>query len=153
MISNKLQLSIITPKEREKMVKKSALSIPDKPSQTGWTPEQFKQFIDKPLFDDYDSFYYYINRLTLESNEILLNVTTNLNNKLDKENDTANNLTINNLIIGEGSYVSTPKSDYNAVNKLYVDEKVKKQRQIKTVSSVPISSEWSIGDYAFVIKK
>lgn len=153
MISNKLQLSIITPKEREKMVKKSALSIPDKPSQTGWTPEQFKQFIVKPLFDDYDSFYYYINRLTLESNEILLNVTTNLNNKLDKENDTANNLTINNLIIGEGSYVSTPKSDYNAVNKLYVDEKVKKQRQIKTVSSVPISSEWSIGDYAFVIKK
>lgn len=53
----------ITEAERLSMKKKSAQSLPDVPSILNWTPQQFKDTITKVLFDNSNSFYYFINRL------------------------------------------------------------------------------------------
>lgn len=143
------------------MAKKSALSLPNKPGQAGWTPEQFKLYITKPLFDDTDSFYYHINKLAIATQEQIDTISINqdnlINNKVDKQDGIAINLKATGLIIGENSIVIDPTQDDNAVNKRYVDSEIKKikdkGKQVKTTDSIPNPNEWDIGDYAFVVKK
>ena len=56
-----MALQKITEAQRELMKQKSAQSLPDVPSSKGWTPKQFKNAITRPLFDNENSFYSYIN--------------------------------------------------------------------------------------------
>lgn len=158
---NEIKIPIITPEQRVTMAKKSALSLPNKPSQAGWTPEQFKMYITKPLFDDNDSFYYHINKISIATQEQLnsISIIQNdlLENKVDKIEGIAIDLKTTGLIINENSVVVDPTNELNAVNKRYVDNEVKKikekSKQIKTTNDIPSNDSWSIGDYAFVVKK
>lgn len=61
-----MALSRITEAEREKLRNKSAQSLPDVPSQHGWTPQQFRNAITRVLLDNNTSFYSHFNRLVDE---------------------------------------------------------------------------------------
>lgn len=54
------------------MRKKSAQSLPDVPSLQRWSPQQFRNALTKCLFDNENSFYSYINRLSGEVSQINL---------------------------------------------------------------------------------
>lgn len=144
-----IKMPLITPDERERMAKKSARSLPNKPGQVGWTPERFKAYITQPLFDDNDSFYYYINRLSKSIEEEVNTLDNTANNKVDTDNGHANNLTIEGGQLNAVN-VKTPTMPQHAVNKQYVDDLKGKINQFRTTNSIPNEEEWAYQDYAFV---
>ena len=64
-----MAINKITAEQRELMRKKSAQALPDVPSSKGWTPKQFKDSITKPLFDNENSLFAHINRVSNETNK------------------------------------------------------------------------------------
>ena len=58
-----MSIKKITNEQRELMRQKSAQSLPDVPSNRGWTPKNFKDAITKPLFDNENSFFAHINSI------------------------------------------------------------------------------------------
>lgn len=93
-----MALKRITEAQRELMKQKSAQTLPDVPSSKGWTPKHFKNAITKPLFDNENSFYSYINEIVDDIDLNKANADTlkenyyeknEINNIFLKKNETA----------------------------------------------------------------
>ncbi len=144
-----IKISKITPQEKVIMENKSAKVMPDKPGQVGWTAERFKRYITQPLFDEYESFYQYINRLAGETLTELETLDGTASEKVDIESGIANNLTINGGQLNDVN-VKTPTMPQQVANKQYVDDLKGKINQFRTTDITPSEDEWAYQDYAFV---
>jgi len=64
------KISIITTEQIDKLKKKSALYLPDRPSERGMSPEQIKQALSGFVVDSNDSIVKIINEKIVDINEI-----------------------------------------------------------------------------------
>lgn len=84
-----MALSKITQVERDNLRKKSAQSLPDVPSQHGWTPQQFRNAITKVLLDNSVSFFSFHNRLV---DQLIEEYLTKEDEKVDKIEQVASDI-------------------------------------------------------------
>lgn len=141
-----LNIPIISKQERNEMLKKSAQSLPNKPSLSGWTPEQFKNAITKPIFDETNSIIYHINRIAKETVELVLTPSDDnpfaleLSNKLDLRTGGNVNGTVGaTLFLQNGNELALKEETYKKI-----------KNKIQTLDEIP--SDIEIGDYILLKK-